>query len=215
MAAIAGVVAAPRHAPHAGSIPGAWRPLPWAPGAARDLAVIPAEELLRRQADGDAQARRELVRRYLPFARELALRYRSTGEPMDDLVQVASIGLLQAIDRYDGTRGTQFTTFAAPTASASSNGTSAITAGPFACREGSRSGAQRWHRRSRHFTQASDAGMPCRRLNGMPFQLRFFYGLTQQVIGQRIGYSQMHVSRLLRRALERLRAAAAPSREAA
>ena len=46
-------------------------------------------------------------------------------------------------------------------------------------------------------------------------QLRFFHGLTQQEIGQLMGYSQMHVSRLLRRALERLRTAAATAREAA
>jgi hypothetical protein len=47
-------------------------------------------ELGRRAAAGDAQARRELIERYVPLARRLALRYRSSGEPPDDLIQVAS-----------------------------------------------------------------------------------------------------------------------------
>jgi RNA polymerase sigma-B factor len=59
--------------------------------------------------------RDEAVRRHLPLARRLARRYRYTGEPLDDLEQVACIGLLNAIDRFDPTRGTAFATFAIPT----------------------------------------------------------------------------------------------------
>jgi RNA polymerase sigma-B factor len=73
-------------------------------------------ELLMRYCEtGDLAARRELVERFLPFARDLALRYSYTDEPVDDLVQVACIGLLKAIDRYEPKRGTRFTSYAAPT----------------------------------------------------------------------------------------------------
>src|SRR4051794_16373874 len=64
---------------------------------------------------GDLAARRELVERFLPLARDLALRYAYTDEPLDDLVQVASLGLLKAIDRYEPGRGTKFTSYAVPT----------------------------------------------------------------------------------------------------
>jgi RNA polymerase sigma-B factor len=64
---------------------------------------------------GDDRARAELAARYLPLARSLALRYRRTQEPIDDLVQVASVGLLKAIDRWDPDRGTAFASFAVPT----------------------------------------------------------------------------------------------------
>jgi RNA polymerase sigma-B factor len=63
----------------------------------------------------EQRARDEAVMRYLPLARGLARRYRHTGEPMEDLEQVASIGLLHAIDRYDPSRGAAFTSFAVPT----------------------------------------------------------------------------------------------------
>jgi RNA polymerase sigma-B factor len=69
----------------------------------------------RMRAGGSADPRDEAVRRYLPLARSLARRYRRSGEPLEDLEQVASIGLLKAIDRYDPTRGTAFSSFAVPT----------------------------------------------------------------------------------------------------
>jgi RNA polymerase sigma-B factor len=59
--------------------------------------------------------RERAVRRYLPLAHSLAHRYRHTGEPMDDLEQVACIGLLKAIDRFDPDRGVAFSSFAVPT----------------------------------------------------------------------------------------------------
>jgi RNA polymerase sigma-B factor len=63
----------------------------------------------------DSRCREELVRRYLPFARNMALRYRHASEPFDDLLQVASLGLVNAIDRFDPERGTSFVGFASPT----------------------------------------------------------------------------------------------------
>ena len=53
--------------------------------------------------------------RLMPLARQLASRYRNSSVPREDLVQIASIGLLHAIDRYDPSRGTSFTAFAVPT----------------------------------------------------------------------------------------------------
>jgi RNA polymerase sigma-B factor len=73
------------------------------------------EVFIRWHAHGDRHAREELVKRYLPLARKLALRYVSTPESLDDLVQVASVGLLNAIDRFDPSRGVGFTGYAAPT----------------------------------------------------------------------------------------------------
>ncbi len=74
-----------------------------------------ARQLWRRRTAGDPAARDELIRCYLPLARRLASRYRSRNEPFDDLVQVAYVGLVIAVDRYDPARGRPFRAFAIPT----------------------------------------------------------------------------------------------------
>jgi RNA polymerase sigma-B factor len=63
----------------------------------------------------DQRAREELVERYMPFAKRLALRYRGASESFDDLLQVANLGLVNAVDRFDPARGIPFTAFASPT----------------------------------------------------------------------------------------------------
>jgi RNA polymerase sigma-B factor len=74
------------------------------------------DELWRRFAESrDPAIREELVRRYMPFAKRLALRYRGASESFDDLLQVANLGLLNAVDRFDPERGIPFTAFASPT----------------------------------------------------------------------------------------------------
>jgi RNA polymerase sigma-B factor len=84
------------------------------PGPDRGLAS--ERELWERFAkQRDPTTREELVRRYLPFAKNLALRYRGASESFDDLLQVASLGLVNAIDRFDPDRGAPFTAFASPT----------------------------------------------------------------------------------------------------
>jgi RNA polymerase sigma-B factor len=63
----------------------------------------------------DAAAREELVRAYLPLAARMARRYAGISEPYDDLFQVASMGLVNAVDRFDPARGIPFVGFAKPT----------------------------------------------------------------------------------------------------
>ena len=57
----------------------------------------------------------ELVKRFLPLARSLALRYRGASEQLEDLIQVASLGLVKALDGFDPERGRSFIAYAAPT----------------------------------------------------------------------------------------------------
>jgi RNA polymerase sigma-B factor len=72
--------------------------------------------LLRRYHElGDASARDQLAEEMLPLARALAGRYAGRGEPLDDLVQVACIGIMKAIDGFDVTREVRFSSYATPT----------------------------------------------------------------------------------------------------
>jgi RNA polymerase sigma-B factor len=63
----------------------------------------------------DQGARETLVERFLPLARRLARRYERGGESYDDLLQVASLGLVKAVDRYEPDRGVAFSSYAVPT----------------------------------------------------------------------------------------------------
>jgi RNA polymerase sigma-B factor len=77
---------------------------------------IAERELWRRFTEHrDQAARTELVELYMPLARRMASRYAGVSEPYDDLFQVASLGLLNAVDRFDASRGTPFAGFAKPT----------------------------------------------------------------------------------------------------
>jgi RNA polymerase sigma-B factor len=221
---------------------------------------------------GDERAHAELVNRHLPLVRQLARRYAYTSEPIDDLVQVGSVGLLQALSRYDARVGSTFKAYAVPTilgelrrhfrdtawsvhlprslqertravqvaisALQSSLGRSPTIA-EIAARVGATSEQvieamearlayrvesldapaepgderERWHSAGAidgGFDTAEQSAFLSRALNALPdrerdlVRLRFEEDLSQSEIGRRLGISQMHVSRLLRRALARM-----------
>jgi RNA polymerase sigma-B factor len=66
-------------------------------------------------AQGDVDARQQLIERFLPLARKLVRNFERPGESTDDLMQVASLGLVKAVDRFELDRGTAFSSFAVPT----------------------------------------------------------------------------------------------------
>jgi RNA polymerase sigma-B factor len=70
---------------------------------------------LRWRRDDDGAAREELIARFSPLSRRLARRYRNTSEPLEDLYQVAQLGLVKAVDGYDPDRGFPFAAYAVPT----------------------------------------------------------------------------------------------------
>ena len=81
-----------------------------------DRHLADENELLRRYAEThDPRLKEELVKRFLPLARSLALRYRGASEQLEDLIQVASLGLVKALDGFDLERGRSFIAYAAPT----------------------------------------------------------------------------------------------------
>ncbi len=222
-----------------------------------------------------ADERERLIMEHLPLVRGLARRYAERGEPLDDLVQVGTIGLIKAIDRFDPERGYKLASFATPTILgeirrhfrdrswtvrvprgiqearariaqavddlSATEGRSpsvreiadgadlsveevldALAAGsaqrPTSLSSPTRDGeddegiavgvdepgfAQAEARATLH---SGLAGLPAR--ERVILHLRFEEGLTQSQIAARIGVSQMHVSRLIRRALESLRESA-------
>jgi RNA polymerase sigma-B factor len=235
--------------------------------------------LLRRyHGDGEVAARDELVQRFLPLARQLARRYQRGNEPLDDLIQVASIGLVKAVDRFDPERGTAFSSYAVPTIlgelkryfrdsgwavhvprgmqervmtvnQAISRLSRALGRSPTAAEIADEIGEEievvlealeaaiaydavsldtpRTSEEEDGDTYADTVGVIDERFELVEYQsaigptmralpprdrlvlkLRFEEDLTQLEIAERIGVSQMHVSRLIRRALKRLRTVA-------
>jgi RNA polymerase sigma-B factor len=231
--------------------------------------------LERYQRDGDPAAREALVERFLPLARQLARRYQRAGEPLDDLIQVASLGLLKAIERFDPGRETAFSSFAVPTilgelkrhfrdkgwsvrvprdlqelavkvdrtseemgrelgrAPTTAELAERLDASPEQVLEAREAaGAYRaisldrprseeedegelvdaFGSEDRGFAIAEDAATVERLMRVLSdrerevLRLRFEEDLTQSEIGDRVGVSQMHVSRLIRQSLARLRA---------
>jgi RNA polymerase sigma-B factor len=79
-------------------------------------AGLSADDLMRRyRATEDPVLLEEIVRRFEPLARSVARRYHARGEPLEDLTQVAMVGLLKAIARFEPDRGFAFTSYATPT----------------------------------------------------------------------------------------------------
>jgi RNA polymerase sigma-B factor len=243
------------------------------PGASEQLASE-ARLWKRFVEDRDPATREELVRRYLPFARNLTLRYRSASESFDDLLQVASLGLVNAVDRFDPDRGIPFAAFASPTIlgelkrhfrdrawtvrvprglhdrmsavdKAIGELTKSLQRSPSVAEiaerleleptdvlevleanqnrrplsldrptggDGDETPASDWiGSEDAGFELAEDkialdAALPkLDERERLVLRLRFVEDMTQSQIAEQIGHSQMHVSRILRRTLERIR----------
>jgi RNA polymerase sigma-B factor len=71
--------------------------------------------LIEYHRTGDARAREAALVELMPLVRALAARYSGRGEPLEDLVQVGSVGLIKAVDRFDVDRGVEFSSYAVPT----------------------------------------------------------------------------------------------------
>jgi RNA polymerase sigma-B factor len=233
----------------------------------------------------DQAARAALVERFLPLATQLARRYHRGHEPLEDLIQVASVGLLKAIDRFDPARGTAFSSFAvptiagelkryfrdkgwairvprdlhdlalrvdratqrlvhthgrAPTASELADDLGVTIEEVLEAHEAAAAHRADSLDRPRSdddqdgpqvidtlggeepgYLQAEHSATLEPMLSALSdrereiLRLRFVEDLTQSEIGDRVGLSQMHISRLLRQAVARLREAAQPSQEPA
>jgi len=220
-------------------------------------------------------ARRELIESFLPLARMLARRYEGRGESLEDLLQVASLGLVKAIDRYEAHRGLEFSSYAVPTIlgelrryfrdsgwalhvprdlqerALRVNATVERLSGELGLSPSPQQIADELRLPVEEVLEAIDANaaygtasldaplrsgdnehntfaeafgeldegfdlIECRAtigpaLRALPYRersilyLRFVEDRTQSEIAQRIGISQMHVSRLIRSALDRIR----------
>jgi RNA polymerase sigma-B factor len=236
-------------------------------------------ELWRRSAAGDRHARERLIEENMPLARSLAVQYRHAREPLEDLCQVAMLGLVKAVDRFDPGRGIAFASYAVPTILGELRRHFRDRTWTIHLSRGTQEAIARLERSSELLRQrlgrypsaeevASACGMtveevtdarlaqnasrlasldaslprdepgdgPLRDSLGRAdgeigrvedalwiqqiaerltprereiLRLRFVEDLVQREIAERVGVSQMHVSRILRDALERLASAAA------
>ena len=233
---------------------------------------------IRYHRHGDQSAREELVQRLLPLARRMARRYRRSDEPLDDLIQVATLGLIKAIDRFDPARETAFSSYAVPTMlgelkryfrdngwavhvprgmqervmqvdncvkdmsrklgrspsaqqvaetldlsieqvleameAASAYDAVSLESYRFGDEGDGETYAESIGSEDERFELVEYGATIAPTLQALPprdrivLHLRFVEDLTQAEIAERVGVSQMHVSRLIRRALERLRTVA-------
>jgi RNA polymerase sigma-B factor len=231
--------------------------------------------LRRYHEGGDLAARDQLIERYMSLVRSLARRYAYRGEQLDDLVQIGSIGLIKAIDRFDVDRGVELTTYATPNIigeikrhfrdkgwsvrvprglqelnvklsklieeqtiqlgrsptipelakvagvdeelvveaieSGRAYSTVSLSTGGGGDDEGELDPLESLGAEEQQYEVSEDRAMLAPGFRALDererliIHLRFFKGLTQSQIAQQVGISQMHVSRLIRRALDRIR----------
>jgi len=170
-----------------------------------------------------AASRRALIETHLPLVRSVARRYATAQEPLDDLVQVGAIGLIKAVDRFDAARGSALAPYAAATIAGEIRHHLRDRCMPV--RVPRRLQAEGVQVRSVAFEE--HAGEPAleahdrvalaqalRRLTQRErtiVHLHYFADLSQAQIAAEVGLSQVHVSRLLRAALGKLRAQLAPA----
>jgi RNA polymerase sigma-B factor len=234
----------------------------------------------RYKRTGDPATRSALIKQFMPLARHLARRYDHRGEPLDDLVQVASLGLVKAVDRFDPERGLRFSSYAVPTIlgelkryfrdagwalhvnrgmqervlevtqamdalavesgrsptpqeiaafmnlaveeviealhAGAAHDTASLDAPTGSGEEGFVTLADSFGEIDRRYDLVEHTASMSRAIRVLPQReqrillMRFSRDLTQSEIADELGISQMHVSRLIRHALEQLRAVATP-----
>jgi RNA polymerase sigma-B factor len=213
-----------------GDSPTGCRPSPFRPSARH----VCSRSLLREYREsGDQSARERLIAEYLPLVRALARRYAGRGEQFDDLVQVGAIGLMKAIERFDLDRGVQLPTYAIPTIAGEIRRHLRDRVSPIKMpRPQSGAAAERPPFVESLSADGDDFPLPGVLERGFELgedrvalerafrvldsrerrvlQLSYFAGLPQSRIGRELGISQIHVSRLARRALDKLRAELEP-----
>ena len=110
--------ASPEHAAAAPHVWGGGRPAAHrhgAPDREAARALFVQLSVLPKDSPERVELRNQLVRMHIPLVEHLARRFRNRGEPLDDLTQVATIGLIKSVDRFDVERGVEFSTYATPT----------------------------------------------------------------------------------------------------
>lgn len=170
--------------------------------------------------DGDRAARSRVIEQNLPLVQTLARRFSRPGEPLDDLVQVGSIGLIRAVDGFREDRGHDLGAYAVPTIvgelrrhvrKGSTGGDSAQReAGAVPLVDGvpdSRSTAELERTETRALVQSCLRSLSRRERRIVA--LRFYCDLSQQRIADEVGLSQVQVSRVLATSLTKLRRAVA------
>src|SRR5262245_19360579 len=177
---------------------------------------------------GDLAARERLIEAYLPLARSLARRFAHRGERVEDLVQVGSIGLIKAVDRFEPGRGVDLAAFAAPTIVGEikhhlrdrstlirmprdplEGGPSAT---PVAFAEEIPASSMEDAMAATESRVAVSIGMrTLHRRERDAVRCRYFADMSQSEMGAALGVSQTHASRLLASGLAKLRANLAPN----
>jgi RNA polymerase sigma-B factor len=211
--------------PHTGR--SAVRPRRGSTSASRRAAV---RALLRAyHRNGDLGARARLIQQYLPLVRRLARRYAGHGEQLEDLVQVGSIGLIKAVDRFQLERDVDLASYAIPTIDGEIKRHLRDRAWPIRIprrlheldptlrarvaelvdgRNGefdSEASVERGYELGEHRIALAGGFHVLDERERLLLRLAYFEGLSQAQIAPRVGISQIHVSRLTRRALAKLR----------
>jgi RNA polymerase sigma-B factor len=180
---------------------------------------------------GDLTARQRLIQQYLPLVRRLARRYVGHGEQLEDLVQVGAIGLIKAIDRFQLERDVDLASYAIPTIDGEIKRHLRDRAWPVRIPRRLHEldptlrarvaelvdGQNGEFDRDGEVERGYELGEDRIALAGgfhvldarerLLLRLAYFEGLSQAQIARRVGISQIHVSRLTRRALAKLRGA--------
>jgi RNA polymerase sigma-B factor len=217
------------------SVSAAIRPAPRAPSGPKPRTSASRHAAVRRllrdyHRHGDLGARARLIQQYLPLVRRLARRHVGHGEQLDDLVQVGSIGLIKAIDRFQLDRGVDLATYAIPTIDGEIKRYLRDRAWPIRIPRRLQERDPTLRARVAEIVDGQNGefdhdsalehgyelGEDRIVLKGgfhvlddrerLLLRLAYFEGLSQSQIAERVGISQIHVSRLTRRALAKLRA---------